>query len=189
MRYMIAHLIRGDGKQYHENLSRAIASAYRLRPVTATIDPHLTIKAPFDALSTDIQEIEQRIMKFVRTQSPQSYTLKGFGRFGDRVIFMHVHEAGSISTYIQELREELRQIPWIEFKPHEQDALLHATLCYPRDAEQTQEIVDKLTQGDKGKEFLCLFDTIALLRKNGERWETYKEYHLGGVNDVLSFSI
>lgn len=174
---MIAHMIAGEAREYHVNLSRALASAYRLRPVTASIDPHLTIKAPFDALSTDIHEVELILERFVRSRSPLQYSLGGFGKFDDRVVYMDVHATDETVDFVREIRAELNQLPWIEFKPHEQtDVKLHATLCYPRTAEQAGEIVSRLTERG-GKNFTGSFDTIALLKKGERRWEVYKEFH------------
>jgi len=176
MRYMIAHMIGGEAKEYHENLSRALASAYRLRPVTANIDPHITIKAPFDALSTDLYDIERSMDRFVRTRSPLGYTLKNFGNFDDRVVFMDVDAPAPTLDFVRELKEELRQTPWLEFKPHEESTKLHSTLCFPKDAVQTEEIVRTLTLRG-GRAFACTMSSIALLKRGERRWEMYKEFH------------
>lgn len=179
MRYMIAHMLRGDAQKYHENLSRALASAYRLRSVTTTIDPHLTIKAPFDALSTDLYTVEHIVEHFVRTKDPLPYTVGHFGHFDGRVVFMDVAAPETVRDFIGELKEELKQLPWLEFKPHETNTKLHATLCYPKDVPQATEIVEKLTERG-GKEFLCTLDTVAILRKSERRWEILKEFTVGG---------
>ena len=172
-------MLSGEARAYHENLSRALASAYRLRPVTANIDPHLTIKAPFDALSTDMFDVETTVERFVRTQSPLTYTLKHFSNFDDRVVYMDVEAPDETSSFIQELKDELKQILWLEFKPHESDTKLHATLCYPKYGPKAEEIVNYLNERG-GKEFTCTLDTIALLKKDDKRWEVFKEYKLGG---------
>lgn len=184
MQYMVAHMIGGDAKKYHENLSRALASVYTLRSVTATIDPHLTIKAPFDALSTDLLEVERIVERFVRTKSPLPYTLKGFSNFDGRVVYMDVDAPLDTVSFMNDLKQELRSIPWLEFKSHEMDSKLHATLCYPKNAEQATEIIEKLTSGN-AREFVCTIDTVAILRKSNHRWELFKEYRLGGT-DVLN---
>ncbi len=183
MRYLIAHMIRGDAEKYHSNLSRAIASAYKLRPVTADIDPHLTIKAPFDALSTDLFEVERVVERFARARSTFSYELKQFGNFDDRVIYMGVEAPSEMLTFMQDIKEELRNIPWLEFKPHEADSKIHATLCYPRRTEQAREILEKLTSAN-ARSFHCTFDTVAILKKGERRWELFKEYRLGGADDL-----
>ena len=179
MRYMIAHMILGDAKDYHVNLSRALASAYRLRPVTANIDPHITVKAPFDALSTDLYDVERLIDRYVRTKSPLSYSMKGFGNFDGRVVYMNVDAGDEVLEFIKGLKDELHDIPWLEFKPHEEDSKLHVTLAYPKDAPQADEIVAKLTERG-GKEFTGTINSIVILRKGERRWEMFKEYKFGG---------
>lgn len=181
MRYMITHMISGDAKKYHENLSRAVAQAYHLRPVTANIDPHLTVKAPFDALSSDLFEVERLIGRFVDAHSPVSYTLSGFGNFGDRVVYMDVTAPAEIVTAVEDFKSKLKKLPWLEFKPHEEDTKFHATLAYPKDEAQTKEMVERLNGGNAPL-FTSTFDTIALLKKGERRWEVVREYHLLGSN-------
>ena len=186
MRYMITHMIQGDAKKYHENLSRALAHAYHLKPVTASIDPHLTIKAPFDALSSDLFEVERLLGRFVDAQSPVPYTLSGFGNFGDRVVYMDVHTSPEIVTAVEAFKDKLKELPWLEFKPHEGDTKFHATLAYPKDETQTKEIVDRLTGGN-APVFNCTLDTITLLKRGERRWEVAKEYRLNGsaIGDIV----
>lgn len=181
---MIAHMLHGEVKDYHVQLSRALASAYRLRPVTANIDPHLTLKAPFDALSSDILDVEHIIDRFVRTRSVSTYSMKGFGNFGERVVYMDVQPSSDMQEFFKDCKDALREIPWLEFKPHEQDTKFHATLCYPKDATQSDEIVARLNERG-GKEFLCTLDTIALLKKGEHRWEVLKEYRFSDGGDAI----
>ena len=181
---MIAHMIGGEAKEYHKNLSDVLASAYRLRPVTTQINPHITFKAPFDALSSDLHEAEHVVQKFAQTRSPITYTLKGFGSFGDRVVFMDVEGGDAMKELQEELKEELKQLPWLEFKPHEEETRPHATLCYPRNSAQAQDIVTRLTERG-GKQFNCTLDSIALLKKDERRWEVVKEFKLGGSDSAL----
>lgn len=177
---MIAHMIEGEAKEYHENLSRALASVYKLRPVTANIDPHITIKAPFDALSTDLFDVERLIDRAVRAKNPLAYTMKGFGNFDGRVAYMSVEAPDETLAFVKSVRDELRDIPWLEFKPHEENSRLHATLTYPKDIAQAEEIITKLTERG-GKEFACTMRGIALLRRGERRWEVFKEYAFGGA--------
>jgi 2'-5' RNA ligase len=178
---MIAHMIGGEAMSYHENLSKVLASAYGLRPATASIDPHLTLKAPFDALSTDILDIEHIIEKFAHLTSPVPYTLKGFGKFEDRVVYMNVEAPRETVEFIEDLKNELKQVLWLEFKPHERNTVLHATLCYPHHAAQAEEILSRLT-GHVSREFHATLDTIALLKKGDRRWEVAKTFLL---NDLV----
>lgn len=179
MRYMIAHMIEGGAKEYHMNLSRALASAYRLRPATAHNDPHLTVKAPFDALSSDLEKVEHILADFARRQSVSTYTMKGFGSFGDRVVYMDIVHAEKFVAFTEELKEELLGLPWLEFKSHESEIRPHATLCYPKDAAQATEILGKLTERS-GREFTCSFDRVALLKRGERRWEVVRQFSIGG---------
>lgn len=181
MRYMIAHMIKGNARKYHEDLSLALAHHYHLRPVTANIDPHITIKAPFDALSTDLFDVERLTSRFVDTYSPVEYTLSGFGNFGDRVVYMNVTAPTEIVAAVEDFKGKLKELPWIEFKAHENDTKFHASLAYPKGVEQTNEIIEKLSKGN-APTFTCSFNTISLLKRGDRRWEVVKDYHLLGSN-------
>ena len=188
MRYMIVHLIKDDAKEYLEKLSRALSSVYRLRPPTVNIDPHLTLKAPFDAVSTDLFDIERILDRYARSQTSKEYTLSGFGSFNNRVIYMNVDASYGTRELFKGLKDELKYIPWIEFKPHEDNTTLHSTICYTKTDEQINTMMEKLTERG-GKKFDCTLDSIALLKKGERRWEVYKEYKLGGNNDAgLTFT-
>ena len=178
MRYMIVHLVKDEAKEYLWNLSRVLSSFYRLRPPVANIDPHLTLKSPFDALSTDLFDIERILDRYARSNNPSSYTLNGFGAFDNRVIYMNVEAPDETKKLFQGLKDELKEIPWLDFKPHEDTTTLHSTICYPRIAEQSTILLEKLTKRG-GKTFDCTVDSIALMKKGERRWELYKEYKLG----------
>lgn len=186
MRYMIAHMLSGDAKKYHENLSNILAQAYRLRPVTANIDSHLTFKAPFDALSSDLPHIEKIIQECTQHISTSSYIMHGFGSFDDRVLYMDVHASEEMNNAIQYVKERLAEVPWLEFKPHEKDTKTHATLCYPKNAEQTGIILSRLLERN-APTFTCTFDTLALLKKGERRFEIMREFSIGdnSWNSVL----
>lgn len=178
MRYRIVHLIEGEAKEYLENLSRVFSSFYRLRPPTSNIDPHLTVKSPFDALSSDLFDIEQMLDRYARSKSPSTYTLKGFGSFDDRVVYMGGEATDETTNFFLDLKSELKRIPWLDFKPHEDNNVLHSSIVFPRTPEQTKEMVDKLNE--KGtKTFECTLNKVSLMKKGERRWESYKEYKIG----------
>lgn len=184
MRYMVAHMIEGEAKEYLENLSRVFAKFYKFRPSTANIDAHLTMKAPFDALSTDLFDVERTLDRYTRVRSPLPYTLRGFSTFHDKVVYMNVEAPDDTKELFTGLKDEFKTIPWLEFKPHEDETTLHATICYPRTKEQCDEIITKLNERG-GKTFECTIDKVALLKKGDRRWEVYKEYKLGGNDDTF----
>ena len=176
MRYQISYLIKGDAKAYHENLSNTLASIYRLKPVNERIDPHLTLKSPFETDS--IFEVEEIIEGFVERAEPQPITLKGFSRFEDRLIYMDMTAPDETHTLISNFQDMLLRIPWISFRDYEKPVTLHATLCYPRTKEQADEIFSKLTSKE-GRSFDLMLDNITILKRGPQRWETFREYKLG----------
>lgn len=183
MRYMVAHMIEGEAKQYLDNLSRVLGKAYQFRPSTVSIDAHLTMKAPFDALSTDLFDVERTLDRYTRVRTPVTYKLNGFDSFHGKVVYMSVEAPEETKELFSGLKEELKFIPWLEFRPHEEETTLHATIAYPKTKEQSDEILAKLNERG-GRTFECTIEKIALLKKGERRWESFKEYRIGGKDDV-----
>ena len=177
MRYMIAHMLKGDAKAYHANLSTVLASMYHLRPVTNIIDPHLTIKSAFEA--TEISEVEQIVSESSLFAEAAPYMLKGFNAVADRLIFMNVEPSLEMNMVIQKIQNQLQNIPWLEFRSHEIPPKLHATLCFPKSRTQRDDMLERLRKVEHAPSFECMFDNIAILKRGERRWEILKEYSIG----------
>ena len=174
MQYLIAHMLSGEAANYHGELSDRVARERKLTPVRTRIEPHLTLKAPFDA--EDVSRIENILEEFSHKELPQPYTLVGFESFDGKVLYMHVDAPKQTHMLVRRLQDQLRNVPWLTFKKTEFPVTLHATVVYPKSREQCKEILKDL-QKEKFR-FDCQLYSIALLQKSIDKWELIKEYQL-----------
>ena len=187
MQYLIAYPIRGEAGTYHAVLSNALAERFKLEPITSRIDPHLTLKAPFDAPplysnsreleNSHIRDIENLLEVFTKKEKPLPLRLEGFNYFDGNVLFMDAHAPKQTHMLTRRLQDQLRHIPSLTFKRTEFPLTLHATLCYPKNPQQTKEILHYLQHERAG--FDLVLDTIAILEKSGPRWHIVREFPIG----------
>lgn len=148
-------------------LSDCLAAAYHLTLVRARIDPHLTLKAFFEA--KNIGEIERILEAFTKKERPEPLTLSGFDHFNGRVIFMNVATPKQMHMLVRRLQDQLRKIPWLTFRRTEFPLTLHATLCYPKSPEQAREVLSSFRREKTSCELML--DRITILSKEGdEHW-------------------
>jgi 2'-5' RNA ligase len=171
--FLIAHLLSGDAADYLRALSDAIAEKRKLISPTERIDPHLTLKAPWNA--EDTSAIEPILEAFAAKEKPQPFTLGGFDQFRGKVIYMKASAPKQTYMMIRRLQDQLRAVPYLTFKKTEFPITLHATICYPKTPESAQEILHELRKQETT--FDCSLDTITLLQKQ-TRWEPLREYEL-----------
>lgn len=175
MRYLIAHLIKGEAGAYHIALSDDIARRHRLAPTSVRIPPHFTLKAPFEM--SDMAPIEEILAAFAADEHPEPYLLGGFGEFDGRVIYLAASAPKQTHMLLRRLQDRLRAVPWMTFKRTEFPLTLHATLVYAKSKEQTVEILSGLREH---RTFESSLDAVALLRNDSDRWQVLREYPLSG---------
>lgn len=172
MKYLLAYLIEGEAKKYHLNLSNMLARKYRLDPVSSRIDPHLTLKAPFE--TDNSEEMAAIVRQFVKKERVEPLTLGGFGHFDGKVVYMDVHAPKQTYMQIRRLQDQLQKISWLQFDRYEIPITLHATLCYPKTKEQCGEIISSLTS--EKEEFELVLDNISFLKKRGDKWQLVQRF-------------
>jgi len=176
MRYLIAHMLEGEAREYHTDLSDRLAERFGLDRVSSRINPHLTLKAPFEAESAE--EIERILVSFAEKERAKPMTLGGFRDFDGKVIYLDVSAPKETHMQIRRLQDKLRAVPWLTFNAYEFPVTLHATLCYPKSPEHGKEILSYLERSEKKRMFPDLsLDNITLLLLR-DRWEVVKEVRL-----------
>ncbi|MCX6713355.1 MAG: 2'-5' RNA ligase family protein [Candidatus Vogelbacteria bacterium] len=175
MRYLIAYMLSGVAKLNHQKLSDEIAQAFRLTPVRRLIEPHLTLKVPFET-DRDLADLRQTLADFVCGRSASSLILGGYGTFGGRVVYQDVQPSVGAGQLVMEFLADLGQLPWLKFEPFDlEDKKLHATLAYPTDRAQARKIIGTLPAGVV---YPIRLDNLTLLVRGPEKWEVLEEYPL-----------
>lgn len=176
MRYMLAYMLEGDAKQYHEELSRELSERFKLSWVGTRSDPHLTVKAPFEMdEKKQLTEVISLLDTFTQKESPEPLMLRGFGDFRGKILYMDVSAPKQTHMLLRRLQDQLRNVSWLTFEKSEFPLTLHATLCRTRHPQQVKEMYAYLRK-QKQQEFESSLDHIALLERGPERWQLRERF-------------
>jgi len=169
VKYFVAHLLSGDAKAYHANLTRELAARFRIIPLHARIPPHVTIKPPFETDEAGIRDVERTLRSFARGERAVPLSIDGFGRFGFRTIYMDVYKSAEVVSLVRRAIQTLNSnLPWMTASPLEGNKL-HASVARFLDRRQFRRIWRELRV--LRPRFESTFDTIAILKKDGAEWK------------------
>ncbi|MEW9097028.1 MAG: 2'-5' RNA ligase family protein [Clostridiaceae bacterium] len=172
-RYVIVCLLKGEVLKFHEKLVEEVCFNYKVR--RQKLPAHFTIKAPFE--TENIKEIEYVLDGFARNKSKQLLEISGFNHFRDAVIFMNVLPSKEAIDIHDQFIDELTNIPWLHWKPHEgKEKVYHCTIVSRLKSDKFSPIWNHVNKYNP--QFKTYFDNISILKWNGERWDVYKEYFL-----------
>ena len=175
MRYMLAHMLEGEAKEYHTELADRIAESFNLTPVGRHCDPRISLKAPFE--TNDVSDVTAAVSAFAMTEEATPFELTGFGSFEGRVVYKDIEAPEETVALVRRLQDQLREISWLQFSSHETPITLHTTISFPRTPEQAKEIMSYLEKEPPVK-FQCMLDSISLLHKRERRWEVARTFKL-----------
>lgn len=177
MRYVIVYAIRGEAGRVHMDLTKRFAEHFSVCNVADDIEPHFTLKAPFE--TDDITPVDATLRAFVAREAPVPVTLGGVNTFNNRVIFMDARADAATHAFIRRLQNALRVLPWLPWYPTEDPIRLHATLGY---AKNDVEARDMFTWFDAQAipSFDLPIDALTLFVRGEKRWELHTPYPLSG---------
>lgn len=176
MRYLIVYLLRKEAANYQKRLSDELADVFNFEPVSKKIDPHITLKAPFEASDSQIEKLGFVLERFASTRQAPAIALQGFGSFDRRVLYIDVKSTPEADQLAASIITELKKLPWVGFSKTDIHKHLHATLAYADD----RRLLDDMTRyvSPEKPRFDVLIDNIAILRRGRDRWDLHKEYAL-----------
>ena len=176
MKYVIVYLIKGEAEEYHQKLIKEVGPKFGENYVVENPLPsHVTLKSPFE--TDKIEEVEEILSEFVKTQNPHDIELEGFDNFNNFVAFLKT-DFSKEATHIQNnLIDSLKKLKWIKLHEHDTKWHPHVTISYGNTEESFNQIWNYLKTLETPK-FNLKFDNITLLRKPKEHWEIYKEFEI-----------
>jgi len=140
--------------------------------------PHITLQMPVKRSWEEEGRISQHLRKFASELSSIDISLKGFGAFPKRVIYIDVANPDPIRQVHQKLRKLLRD--QLDFEPNETEGRFnpHITLA-TRDL--NDETFEQAWPQYQKRSFVHIFraDAITLLRHNGKFWDVYQNFSFG----------
>jgi 2'-5' RNA ligase len=170
MRHVIAHLIRGEAREYHQNLTKELAEKFDIFPIHERIQPHLTLKRWFDLDETGMGSLHKLLGDFASSHKQSNYNFAGFGHFGTDVIYVDVIPSKEMSEDVLELVDSLHRIEGLEFDEFDNGKDFHATVAFGAlktfDYDKVWQYLQTIEQPD----FDMKFDHIAILKKPVDVW-------------------
>ncbi|HEY9670282.1 MAG TPA: 2'-5' RNA ligase family protein [Waterburya sp.] len=100
--FFIALLPPQDVQDYATEIKEYFAQTYKSRHALKS-PPHITIQAPFEWQLDHVPVLEQALTAFAQARTPVPITLKGFGAFVPRVIYINVLKTPELLAVQQEL--------------------------------------------------------------------------------------
>lgn len=173
-KYFVAHLLSGEAARYHKTLSRELSERFRTSPLHLKVEPHFTVKIPFEANDFEADEAVQTLADFAASHTPERYTISGFGRFGFRTVYLDVEKAHRATALVRECVSALNELPWMQRVPLEGNKL-HASVARFMEYRQFRRVW-RVVQSER-PHFETILDSIAILKKSsGEPWQVHRTF-------------
>lgn len=179
MKYIIAHLIRGEAKHAHEMITKDLVSKFDVFPIHDRISPHLTIKRWFEIDEKGLDEIKKKLDIFCAAHTQSDYELKGFGHFGKDVIYVDALPSEKTLQTIRELMTLLKEVPDLVFDEYDEvQNDLHATVVMEALKPFNFDEVWNYLQNSEQPNFHMKFDNLTLERRDENKWVLEKVWEL-----------
>lgn len=173
LRYVIVCLIKGKALEFHEQLVKNICANFNVK--RQRLPGHFTIKAPFE--TDNIEEIENIVKEFSSNFGAFPIKLEGFGHFRQDVVFIDIKVSDKAKEVHDSFIDKLKAVKNLEWKRNEgKNRVFHCTLVSKLDHNMFDSIWDYVSSFECS--FKENFDNISILRWDGDKWITYKEYKL-----------
>lgn len=170
-RYVLVCNIGGEAFRFHRKVTKEVCGKFNKRP--QKLPAHITLKAPFE--TDKIEDMIEILERFVSVREKTSLKIQGFGRFRRDVVFMDVHVSPEAKKIHDELIDEIKKIPWIEFKPNEgKDKVFHCTILSRRIQDKFNEIWDYVNKYEC--DFNSYFDNLSLYQWKDNTWMMYRQF-------------
>ena len=174
MLLVYAILLPDDVHNFIRRVQAEVYERYEASGFTLPLEPHVTLKQPFDA--TEIRAHEEYVELLARETQPFELVLHGLGVFeGEGVLFLEVEQDPRLLALQHRILDELRLDP-AEFEsgrplPYHFHATI-ATGLAPADLEQARALHAQTP------EFRFTIERLGLFRKTEETWTLYKRVRL-----------
>lgn len=170
MKYVIAHLIRGEAQKLHETITHNLTEKFDTAPLFEYIVPHITLKRSFERDENRIDDIYRAIDAFAETHAQTDYSLKGFGNFNEVAVYIGVHPSEEMKQSVKDLQGTLEEVEGIELDEFDRAHRFHATVALGKLKPFSLEEVWNYVQALEVPDFSMKFDNVTVLKKIDGKW-------------------
>ena len=172
MRYVVVSVVKNEAGNFNNNLRKDIFNKFKIK--SSKLPAHFTIKSPFEA--SNIIELENTLSEFVKKHKSQSYIIKEYDKFDNRVIFMKVFMSKEGKRIHDELIDSLEDISYINFDKYDgKDKVFHVTISSKNIKKNFFELWHYINQFPC--DFKCSFDNVCIYKWLDNNWVLHKEYN------------
>lgn len=177
-KYFLALVPQGQIQQEATALKEELKSLFNIKYALKS-PAHVTLKMPFNYNELKEEKLILNVQNFLHPYSPFQLQLKGFDRFGKRVIYINVRQSAALN----QLQEDLGKFCKLKLKLNNElsDRAFHPhmTLAF-KDIKPNK--FDTYWQHVKSKEFKATYpvEDLALLKRIEGRWEVIHRFILKG---------
>jgi len=179
MRHVVAHLVRGEARDYHIELTKDLVDKFDIFPIYNRIPPHLTLKRWFELSDADMRLLHNILDEYTATHSQSDYKMNRFSNFREDVLFLDVTPSEKMRKDVLELMDALHTHPSLEFDEYDNGSDFHATLTMRALKEFDFKAVQSYLNSLEQPNFNMKFDNIAILKKLETEWVVDKVWELG----------
>lgn len=181
-RFFIALVPPQDIQDYTLKIQQSFAETYQSRKALNS-PPHITLQAPFEWVLDNVAVLEQSIRMFASTKTPVPITLKGFGAFAPRVIYINVLRTPELLTMQSDLLEHMQTSCGIvdpvsktrPFSPH--ITVAYRDLTKPNFRAAWPEFHNRPLEFEyTSLKFEFIVSQLTLLIHDGKRWTIHSEF-------------
>ncbi len=172
--YYIAHILQGPIVPVHQSIVADIVTTFGVYNVSERSVPHLTLKAPFEATYSQLQEVHTILKDFVTSQKPSPIRLRGFGHFDRDVIYINVEPSPETQQTVDEFLKLFKDLHWMSFTSYDKQPTLYTSLTRKDVALQFDAIwqyVQNFTI-----DYEASLDNIAIVEKTTKRRHNIRSY-------------
>lgn len=137
--------------------------------------PHITLQRPFRKKSSIEKILLPALNSFANSQNTFEVTLKGYGAFAPKVIYLNIKDHLPFTKLHAQLVTNLKTLNIIDDKELSGNIHPHLTLAH-RDL--TSENFNRAWNKFRHFKFEAMFKAkqLTLLKHNGKSWEIYKQF-------------
>lgn len=181
-RFFIALVPPQDIQDYARKIQQSFVETYHSRKALNS-PPHITLQAPFEWQLDNVAVLEQSLKTFASTKTPVPVTLKGFGAFAPRVIYINVLRTPELLALQSDLIRHMEASCGIvdpvsktrPFSPH--ITVAYRDLTKPNFRAAWPEFQNRPLEFEfTGLKFEFTVSQLTLLIHDGKRWNIHSEF-------------
>ena len=174
-RFFIALLPPQEIQDYAKEIQQHFAQTYASKGAQKS-PPHITLQPPFEWQVEAVPVLEESLRTFASHRSPIPITLKGFGAFPPRVIYINVLKTPELLTLQADLMTEMKtKLGIVDSVSQQRPFAPHMTVAF-RDLTRQNFHAAWAEFQQRPLEFEFTAAQLTLLIHTGERWEVSGEF-------------